>query len=237
MNPKKPKDYSWEDIAELEAKVSDILSPDEPKLAKTEVQLIHKYILLLRTSGLSEKEIAVKPAFRGLPKEGVVSLVSEVIELYQRALHSERQDSSVKITEDVNVDKSDKKAYPDFGRYLSTRGSKLQTFHFLPFKMFSISKIEAHLYSTSSNIQHEGGEFCMTLDFGEAEYKKLLELLPNDIAKEIDRIFQSKFEANQMVELPFPVKIGVSVKLGKKQSNEDEDFIPFKVKKFYAIDE
>jgi hypothetical protein len=234
---KEPKDYSIADIDELEKRLSGIIGRDELNLTKTEVNLLHKYILLLCASGHSEKDIAARPPFARLPREGVISLIQEVLELYQRAAHSKKQSSSHAASATESEGAADGKAHPDLGLQLSKRGvSRLQTFHFLPFKVYNVSRIGARRYSTGCNTQHDNEEFSMTLDFGVEAYKKLLEFLPGDFSKRIAGIFKNRFEVQQMIELPSPVRLGVEARLGEKQSNDDEEFIPFEVVKFYAAD-
>lgn len=95
---------------------------------------------------------------------------------------------------------------PDLGLYHSKTTSPSTTFSFIPFKMFMITRIEQDYYSTTSNMGHEGREFCVTLDFN-----------------------QKIFEGPQMVNLPLPIEIGVSAKLSNKVLDENGKYIPFEV--------
>lgn len=118
---------------------------------------------------------------------------------------------------------------PDLGLYHSKTTSPGTTFSFIPFKMFMIARIEQDYYSTTSNMGHEGREFCVTLDFDQKIFEQLINIIPEQISKEIIEIFQKPFEGPQMVNLPLPIEIEVSAKLSNKVLDENGKYIPFEV--------
>jgi len=126
---------------------------------------------------------------------------------------------------------------PDLGLHMTKITPHAKTFNFIPFKMFHISRIHYNAYSATSTINHENREFCVTLDFNKEMYAKLIDIFPADIAVEINRIFQKSFKGVEMVNLPFPIEIGVKANLGKKQSNEKEEFYPFDVTDVFLASE
>ncbi len=124
----------------------------------------------------------------------------------------------------------------DLGLYITKITPNAKSTSFVPFKMFNISRIGSRSYSTTSDIHHEDRQFCVTLDFNREMYIKLISIFPADIASSIKKLFQQPFRGPQMVDFPFPIEIGVAAQLGKKQTNEKEEYVPFDVTDVFPID-
>ena len=125
---------------------------------------------------------------------------------------------------------------PDLGVYITKITPNAKSTSFIPFKMFNISRIGSHSYSTTSDIHHEDREFCVTLDFNREMYAKLMKVFPSEIATAIERIFQKPHKGTEVINLPSPIEIGVKAQLGKKQTNEKEEYIPFDVTDVSPVD-
>lgn len=118
---------------------------------------------------------------------------------------------------------------PDLGIYLSQNAKPGTTFNFVPFKIYSLSRIKQNLYSTTANTTMSGNTFCMTADFIESQYIKVIKIMPKEISSKVKRIFRQPFKNVQTIDLPCAIECGISTRLGKKVCNKDEDFIPFEV--------
>ncbi|MCG2661712.1 MAG: hypothetical protein L6437_15880 [Kiritimatiellae bacterium] len=124
---------------------------------------------------------------------------------------------------------------PDFGLYLLKRKDKNTNFTFLPFQIFRLGRIDDKLYSTTSNMRFGDTIYAVTIDFSEDIYFELLKVIPADIVNSLQQIFEGEFTNPQMVNLPFPITVGIEAKLGELISSEDEQYVPFEaIKVFHA---
>lgn len=125
---------------------------------------------------------------------------------------------------------------PDFGLYLLKRKGKNTNFTFLPFKIFRFSRIDNKLYSTTSNMNFGDTLYAVTIDFSEEIYFELLKVIPGDIVNSLKQIFEDEFTNPQMVNLPFPITVGIEAKLGELISSEDEQYVPFEAIKVFQAE-
>jgi hypothetical protein len=118
---------------------------------------------------------------------------------------------------------------PDFGLCLLKQKGKNTKFTFLPIKIYSIARVGDKLYSTTVNMHFGDTVYAVTLDFSEDMYFELLKLIPDNITKSLKQIFEWKFENPQMVDLPYPISLGIEARLSEVITSEEEQYMPFEV--------
>lgn len=205
------------------------------ELSKREKQGTEELIVFITKrlkEGASRTGLIDELAKIGLDEETATKLIDVAVK-YQDAFSSDTDESvgSLKQEESASSLK------PDLGLYIMKNNPNVKTLNFLPFKIFHIAQIKSNLYTTSANISHEGSEFCMSLDFNKKILAKLMDIFPAQIAEPIKGLFRKPSKSPRHINLPFPVEVGVSVKLGKKTYNEDEEFAPFEVEDVFPVNE
>jgi hypothetical protein len=118
---------------------------------------------------------------------------------------------------------------------LKQKGEKTK-FVFLSFSIFHIVRISDKLYSTTSETYWGDTWYAVTIDFSEDMFFKLLEVIPKSVANSLKQIFKGEFINAQMVNLPFPIIVGIEARLGELTSSEHEQFIPFEAIKVFKTE-
>ena len=115
---------------------------------------------------------------------------------------------------------------PDFGVFLREAMGPNATFSFLPFQLFHIGRTGARCYTTTSRIRHGGTYYAVSIDFEEAAFEQLLQVLPVKVATSLRECFSKEFYNPQMVNLPFPFAVNIETRLGLPEEGQYEEFIP-----------
>ncbi|QFS45700.1 type I restriction enzyme HsdR N-terminal domain-containing protein [Nostoc sphaeroides] len=125
---------------------------------------------------------------------------------------------------------------PDFGLYLHKLGFKTESLHqFLPTFMPLITKVEDDLYTFVVNIKYGDDFLAASFDFDEVLFQQLLQALPASKAQEVRNSLRRQpfsicFKNNTAPEVNLLAKLGETV-----YSNDNEDYCPLIVEKFFAI--
>ena len=125
---------------------------------------------------------------------------------------------------------------PDFGLHMRELKGGNAEHHFLPFQLFSLSRVDDALYSTTCNTQFGDTSYAVTIDFSEDAYSQLLRALPDEIRTSVTQIFGGKFRNTEVIEFPSPITVGISARLGELISNEKEQYIPIRATNVFRIE-
>lgn len=127
--------------------------------------------------------------------------------------------------------------YPDFGIFFVENFGKDTVFHSPSIVMFSISYITENLYSSTSNLEYDGVKYCVSLDFDSALFEQILNEINNKELKErLAKVLKKKFTEPSLVDIKDkPIELMISAIPGKRESNNDEEYIPFIAEDFSFI--
>lgn len=116
---------------------------------------------------------------------------------------------------------------PDFGiRLIRDGASPDLDIHIVPFELDHISIVNDELFTTISNMVFDGEPHAVSLDFGVEALKAIHALCPDEIAQFIaDELSENSFEG-YTIELPEPVTLAVTARLGELQTAEKEQYVP-----------
>lgn len=118
---------------------------------------------------------------------------------------------------------------PDYGLFCWKNSGKEVNHYFYDYELFCLDWIDENIYSSTSNIMHADVTYCVTVDFTKKMYEKLLTKIPEKLSKYLKVKFKGNFDKVVKVTLEYPVKIGISIKLGELVKNDYDEFIPFNV--------
>jgi hypothetical protein len=118
---------------------------------------------------------------------------------------------------------------PDYGLFCLKCFGKDVNHTLYDYELFCIDWIDENIYSSTSNMEHGDETYCITLDFSKKMYNILLTKLPEKLSSYLKEKFKGNFEKIVKVTLDKPVKVGLSVKLGKLIKNDYDEYIPFNV--------
>ncbi|MDQ3398023.1 MAG: hypothetical protein M3511_09685 [Deinococcota bacterium] len=118
----------------------------------------------------------------------------------------------------------------DFGlRLIRDGASPDMDVHIVPFELDHISIVSDELFTTISNMEFDGEPHAVSLDFG----VKILEAIRVLCSDEIAQFIAGQLSANSFegytIELPEPVALAVTARLGKMQTAEKEQYVPLVV--------
>ena len=116
---------------------------------------------------------------------------------------------------------------PDFGLRLIRDGASPDLdIHIVPFELDHISIVNDELFTTISNMEFDGEPHAVSLDFGVEVLKAIHALCPDEIAQFIaGQLSENSFEG-YTIELPEPVALAVTARLGEIQTAEKEQYVP-----------
>ena len=119
----------------------------------------------------------------------------------------------------------------DFGTFLHSQGNPDAEYAFLPFRMYHMAVLGEGSYSSTSNTGWGGEMYAMTVDFDQRILNDILRLLPDQVAIPIQDAIENQARPPAMLNLPYPIDVDLTARLGACQQSENEDFIPFVVTK------
>lgn len=119
---------------------------------------------------------------------------------------------------------------PDYGVYVSKNMAGIPSFGFMPFSALYLARVGDTSYTTGSVWVHGNKEYCLTIDFDQEAYLKLLSVLPEGLSDFIKKEFNKPFKGHpSMVNFSSLILLNIKAKPGQKTTNGDEEFIPFAV--------
>ena len=123
---------------------------------------------------------------------------------------------------------SRKKSHPNLGLYFYKK--RIKCFIFSCFPVYNIAHITDNLYFSASKICYENAQYTVALNFSFAMFRKLLQIMPKDISKQLVYLPENEFKhINSVVKWSSPISVGIKGRINKRTLREDKYFLTFKV--------
>lgn len=128
---------------------------------------------------------------------------------------------------------------PDYGLSLKNDGLAVSaTINILDFHMFNLTILGPGKYSTLSETYKDGELHAASLDFSQVHLEKILSLCDAKIAANLRNEIKKDPFSPRYISFEGVIRFNVRAKLGELEENENESFIPLKVRKISStIDE
>lgn len=165
--------------------------------------------------------------------------------LANRVVTSGFSDSSVLtlITEDdipdptVSAKPSDARQFPDFGKYLASKGTPQKTaLVYNSWEIDDLAVVGRGRYCTTRVQPMDGNLYCATFDFGSDILEKILARAPATTRALVARSLAEDPETVRHLPIPNPINIGIVATLGNLQQGLHELFIPLVVTEVFGAD-
>lgn len=115
----------------------------------------------------------------------------------------------------------------DYGLYLEKEGNTNETIiEFNSFTLFNFTVLCDGLYSTTVIMNHENGEYLLSLNFNKNILEKLLDKTTKKNRNEVEAQLEQDTSNFKKITLSEKIDFGVLAYLGDKEQNEHEEFIP-----------
>ena len=115
---------------------------------------------------------------------------------------------------------------PDFGTYLRDNANSEASFSLASVPVTALARVGMDLFSVTMTMPHMGQAFSMTIDFERPQLVQLLAAMPEELAVQLAGHFAKPFQQPQLVNLPIPIEVSIETKLGTKNSNSEESYVP-----------
>ncbi|MEE1923213.1 hypothetical protein V0R50_13155 [Pseudomonas sp. 148P] len=119
---------------------------------------------------------------------------------------------------------------PDAGFACARMGIGNGIINWFPASPSHFARLDKNTITISSNVELSGSEYCISFDLDESLLPKILECLPQGIAKDFTNALDSapfQAESNHMIEIDITTHLGTPIK------NQHETFIPFLITKIH----
>ena len=127
---------------------------------------------------------------------------------------------------------------PDYGVALRNQGFQPDAqWTLAPFELHNLQMVEKDKFSTMCNIVDQGivargQEFAVSIDFGRDKLEQLLKSIPANKADAIRSYAARNPNPPWVIQLPLPIPVVVTVRLGEAITNDMEEYIPFVAESF-----
>lgn len=213
------EDHRW--ILDAKAPKEDLLKGKNPQQAFS--YAIHPEIRATRYALCNGRQLAVFDISKVEPV-----LVVELKEIDEKFAEIVRLLSPIALTKPHLLNFN-----PDFGVYLLKLGCTPNTTQvFFPMGIGCIARVEDDLYTAFVNIDFDNTWLAVSFDFDKDRYGELLKVLPNEISAEVENALRRQpyriFFKDTLPEVCISARLSEYI-----TSNQDEDYCPFIVEKFF----
>lgn len=126
---------------------------------------------------------------------------------------------------------------PDYGIWLKDNGISRQTkitFSDLPLRHVDV--VSAGHYCTTAATAVDGRGYAVTFDFDDAILEQIIFLLPDALASTIKPALKTA-KGPASFELPGPLRLQATARIGTRQNGRDEQFVPLVIEKISPANE
>ncbi len=214
-------EHNW--ILDAKAPGEDILKGKNPEQAFS--YAIHPEVRAFRYALCNGRQISIFDVSKVKPL-----LVLSLEDITEKFKEVERLLNPLAFTKPYIFDFK-----PDFGLFMLKSGAHIeQTQHFMPIGIPLLAKVEDGLYTVFVSMLHGDIWLGISFDFDEVRFEQLMQAFPDDKEKEAREAL--KRQPYKIIFKDNTPEVCVDAKFGETvHSNENEDYLPLLVDRFYVL--